>query len=113
MNALAEFEEKFGRACLEETIDRAGFHAGVGFGHDNRKIIPTDKQGRLFFSLLEILDWQCVKYKDAPAGLTEESIESFLKRHAEDVLKLPEPPSYIGVLAGRFNFLREAVKHEE
>ena len=67
--------------------------------------VPKDEEQRLYFGLLEIIDFQCCVYGDAPEGVTEEDVKAYLIEH-KDKIKC-EPPSFLGMLTGAFNFLWE------
>lgn len=80
---------------MESIKDRAGVHSTSS--------VPVNDEQRLYFGMLEILDYECVKYEDAPAGITEEDIKEYLIVHKDSITC--EPSSYLGVLGGRFDFL--------
>jgi len=95
---VEDFRKQFGETVLLEVLKHAGLHSG--------QLVPQGQDEKLVFALLEILDFQCYKYEELPEGLTRENIEQFLLKHREEVLnmKIP-PPSFLGVLAGAFDFL--------
>ncbi|BAS31181.1 hypothetical protein [Dehalococcoides mccartyi] len=75
-------------------------------GRHSREKVPDDYNLRLYFGMLEILDFECIFYGDAPDGLTEQDIQAYLLEHkAEFINSRIPPPSYIGLISGRFNFL--------
>ena len=100
---LEDFKKTFGEECLNECLNRAGCHS--------EEEVPGDDESKLLFSLLEILDYQCCIYKDAPADLTEENIKQFLLKHKEKTLEI-NPPSFIGLFCGVFSFLTDDKKEE-
>ena len=81
-------------------------HAGR---HSDEKV-PESEDEKLYFGMLEILDFQCVNYGEAPKGITEAQIKEYLLEHKEEVRKLKVIPSYMGLLCGTFNFLIEEAK---
>ena len=93
-----DFKEQFGGQVLEDTIARAGTHS---------ENAPTGGDAeRLAFALLEILDFQCCKFGDY-AALTDEQVRQFLIEHAAEIRKMPfKPPSFWGLFAGVYDFLR-------
>ena len=97
MTVCEDFATQFDDETLATTLAAAGRHSLNG--------VPEDTDDRLLFALLEMLDYECCKYGDAPATLTTEGIQSFLLRHKERVGKLPEPPSYLGLCCGVCDFL--------
>lgn len=80
---------------IEQVQARAGTHS--------RRGVPTDPEQRLYFGLLEILDWDCIPEGDAPQTLTEAGAKRFLYQR-KDRIKCPLP-SYLGLFAGVFDFL--------
>ena len=75
---------------LEVVRERAGIHAS--------NPVPEDARQRVLFGLLEILDFKCVENGDFVAA-TNDEIRAYLRANLDEVLKLPEPPSYIGFIA--------------
>lgn len=71
-------------------------------GHHSKEAVPEDREQRIYFGLLEILDFQCIKYKDFTLA-TEKEIKEYLYKHRDNIKC--SPPSYIGLLVGAFNFL--------
>ena len=76
-------------------------------GKHSQANVPSDPTQCLLFGLLEIVDWQCFEYGDVPDGVTEENVKAYLLDHKDEALALPEPPSFIGLMAGAYNFLQE------
>ena len=102
---LVDAIKRFGEEKVNKWISMAGHHA--------RKFNPEVRVGetpeeRLIFALLEILDFECYKFKDAPCypGVSKEQIEQFLLDHRQEVKNAEiDPPSYLGLLCGVFDFL--------
>lgn len=81
-------------------------HAGT---HSKANISGYSEDEKLVFAVLEAIDFSCWKYGDAPQdGIHEETAKAWLKenRKAVKAMKI-EPPSYMGMMAGAFNFLDE------
>jgi len=83
---------------LEQITQRAGVHSNLG------QPVPSDPEQRLYYGLLEILDFECCKYGDEPEGVTEEDIKQFLLEHKQ-YINAEALPSFMGLVAGTFNFL--------
>lgn len=102
---LEDAIRRFGRDKVDKWIAMAGHHAR----HYNPKVrIGETLEERLIFALLEILDFECYLYKDAPCypGVSKEEIERFLLDHKQEVENAKiDPPSYLGLLCGVFDFL--------
>jgi len=104
---LVDAIQRFGEDRVHKWISMAGHHA-LRFNPKVR--IGETAEERLIFALLEILDFACYKYVDAPCypGVPKEQIEQFLLDHKEEVMKAKiDPPSILGLLAGVFDFLFE------
>ena len=72
---------------------------------------PTDKRARELWGLMEILDFECYRYGDAPKGITVEQVKAYLLAHKEEARTTKmEPTSYLGLVAGVFDFLCEPQK---
>ena len=97
MTVCEDFATQFDDNTLEATLSAAGRHS--------QSTVPDDTDDQLLFSLLEMLDFDCCIFGDAPRTLTVERIQWFLLRHKERVGQLPEPPSFLGAFCGTFNFL--------
>ena len=68
---------------------------------------PNDECAKVAFRLLEMIDFQCFQYGDNQ-GIDEEEAKAFLVRNRDEELEMEMPPtSYMGLMAGVFNFLRE------
>jgi hypothetical protein len=93
MTPIEEFEKTYGSP--KRWLQRAGLHS--------QEQVPTDDEQRLYFALLEAVDWQCWFYKDALETPTEDEAKAFLKKY-KDRIKCP-PPSYIGLLTGAYKFI--------
>ncbi len=87
----------------EMQIEAIRLRAGT---HSDRDV-PEDPLLRTCFGMMECLDWSCCKYGDAPDGVTEEGIQEWMIAHREDVLRLPEPTSYLGLFSNLFEFLSD------
>jgi len=98
MNGLTDFESQYGKTLLQNVLDNVVNHSEL-----RSSKIPEDVEQRLYYSLLSILDFECNRYGDAPKGLDDDDIQNFLKKH-RDSIKC-EPPTYLGMLGGRFDFL--------
>jgi len=91
---------KVKQALLEMIGERAGHHTMSAGGSTP----PTDPRERQLFGLLEILNFGCIE-SGCIVGISEKQIKRYLLAHKAEVLKLPEPPTYMGLLCGTFNFL--------
>lgn len=104
----SDFIERFGQKKYDAIIENAGHHSVSGGGGNIPKGTPADF---LLFGLLEILDWTCYKYAPdykCAQGLTEAQIKKFILEHKKTVRKMPaNPPTYLGLLTGAFNFITE------
>ena len=96
MTAIEAFNKQFGKAAADPWLIRAGTH-------EQASPVPDEGDQRLFYALLEAIDWQCFEYKDAPDNITEAQAKAFLVKHKDKITC--EPPSYVGVLAGAYDFL--------
>lgn len=85
-------------------VHNAGAHSG--------EAVPEDETQRLYFGLLEIIDFECEKFgfrcdmnlARAPEPYSEynrDTVISFLREHRDEI-KGPLP-SYLGMLAGAYN----------
>ena len=104
---LVDAIKRFGEDRVHKWISMAGHHA-LRFNPEVR--VGETPEERLIFALLEILDFQCYEFKDAPCypGVSKEEIEQFLLDHKKEVENAKiDPPSYLGLLCGVFNFLLE------
>jgi hypothetical protein len=72
---------------------------------------PVDPEQRLFFCLLEMIDFECFKYGDAPESLDEESVKTFLIKHKDNIRC--EPPTYLGAICGVYDFLNKTKEEIE
>ena len=102
---LEDAIERFGKDRVDRWVAMAGHHARV---FNPRVRIGETREERLIFALLEILDFECYKFKDAPCypGVPKEQIEQFLLDHKKEVMKAKiDPPSILGLLAGAYDFL--------
>ena len=86
---------------LKEISDTADRHLAHG-----AQPSPTDPQQRLFHGLMVILDFECVKYGDAPEGVTDKDIKAYLMKHKREI-RSEAISSYMGVFAGVFDFLKD------
>ena len=85
---------------LDEVAVECGRHISVGTEP------PTEKRARELWGLMEIIDFQCDKYGDAPAGITIKQAKDYLLAHRDEVLNTEmSPTSFLGVAAGAFSFL--------
>lgn len=68
---------------------------------------PKSEEGKVIFRLLEMLDYECFKFGDNQ-GIDEKKAKTFLIRHKEEMKNMKDlkPTSYIGLMAGVFNFLK-------
>jgi hypothetical protein len=66
---------------------------------------PLGSLHRAIFGMLVALDFECYKYGDAPEA-SEQAVKEWLLEHREEAL-LVSPPTYMGLMAGVFNFLFE------
>ena len=79
---------------------QAGKHASLG------QPPPVDEEQLTYYGCLELIDFHCIsKYGDAPEGVLEEDVKAYLVEHKERI-KGEAIPSYLGFLAGNFDFLR-------
>ena len=100
MDIVEDFIKTFGEKTYQEVMSHAGVHS--------LNPVPSSTEERLVFALLEMIDFNCFKYGDVPEGLTREETIKFLKKHRTKILDMKMyPPSYLGLLAGAYNFLWE------
>lgn len=95
----------------------AGMEASAGcHGEFNHNQIPAPgKPERLIYGLLEAVDfccpdydWGCPRRDLRCSGVTLAELHALLRDHREEVLTADiAPPSWLGVLAGAFEFLQE------
>lgn len=86
---------------LKAILEGAGRHQDLG------QPVPDDEEQRLYYGCLEILDFQCASvYGDAPDGVTDEDIRAYLVAHRGRI-KAQAVSSYLGLMRGLFDFLRE------
>lgn len=103
MTMKKDFIKQFGKDTYKEVLNRAGCHS--------KEKIPVKEKDKFIFSLLEIIDWQCFKYGDLNKKLTEPAIKRFILEHKENILNYKgNPPSYLGIFAGAFSFLKSKSK---
>lgn len=96
-NVEEDFKRKFGLELAKVVIEHAGTHTSK---------VPEASDEKLVYALLEILDFDCIRY-DCIGGITNKEIKKFLLKHKDEVLRMNiEPPSYLGLLAGVFDFFR-------
>jgi len=79
-------------------LARAGTHS-----HEK---VPIDRQQRLFFALIEAIDYQCWQYGDCPSRPTETEAKKFLIKHKKEI-KAGFITSYVGLFAGVLDFLKD------
>lgn len=104
---LKEELKKENRMLTKEQLDaikeRAGVHSAMG------QPVPEEPEKRLLYGLLEILDFECCKYGDAPEGVTEEDIKQYLLEHKDEISN-DCVSSFVGLFCGVFSFLGEKVE---
>lgn len=101
--------KRFGAAAVEALESCAGCHAGSG-----GSAAPAG-ENRLLFGILEAIDFECPTFDwgcpgrgagKSLAGISLADLRAFLTEHREAVLASGcPPPSWIGVMAGSFDFL--------
>lgn len=80
-------------------IARAGIHS------ENAPKDGTPNE-KLVFAVLEAIDFSCWKQGDAPEDLTQDQAKDWLVANKTIVRTMNiQPPSYLGLMAGAFNFL--------
>ena len=95
------------RELTQEILDAVA--EGAGSRHRSVSAAPSDRRSRELWGLVEILDWHCFDYGDAPCGLSQEEVQAYLLAHRQELLDLEcEPPSYLGLANGILDFLAEA-----
>lgn len=86
--------------------------------HSEERVPRLGTEERLIFGMLEALDWNCPNYGwrcperrgvwNALRGVSETDLKAFLWDHREVVLAANIlPPSFIGLVDGTFDFLKE------
>lgn len=96
-----EFEKVYGKEQLDAVMEGAGKHTLIMGGN----IPPESGDERLVFALLEEIDFECPKYGDSAFASCDEMREFLLPfRDAIQEMRF-EPPSYVGLMAGAFDFL--------
>jgi len=77
-----------------------------------RRNPPNNESAKVAFRLLEMFDFRCFDYGDNQ-GIEEEKAKRVLIKNKEEIFAMELPPtSYLGLLAGAFNFLTEDQKME-
>jgi len=98
-----DFIKQFGQDIYMEVLERAGCHSN--------ERVPVEKDERLIFSLLEIIDYECYYYEDLNKKVTESALKRFLLEHCDELKNYKGSiPSYIGLFAGAFDFLKGMLK---
>ena len=105
MIILADFIAMFGQVEADKIIQRAGVHQSLG------QPAPDSEEDRLLYGLMEILDFECLKYGDYD-GLTQDQIKDFLVQHKDSLTNI-HIPSFIGLMAGAFGFLEQPNRMQE
>ena len=72
-------------------------------GHHSKEELPRSEEQRLYFALLEAIDWDCWDYDHCPREPTRKGAIRFLRKHRDRIRC--NPPSYLGLASGAFNFL--------
>jgi len=98
-----KFERRFGPELAEVVLERTGTHSKF-FGSE----VPENGDERLVYGLLEILDFKCLEHGCYAGGITEDEVKGFLLNHKEEVRDMNiDPPSFLGIVTGVFDFLKE------
>ena len=90
---------------LTEVWENAGVHGKEGPVGDGSDLL-ADYDHRLYYGLLELLDFDCVSHNCAPEGVTEEAVKAYLTEHHEKIT-MKALPSAVGLYAGTFAFLAD------
>lgn len=104
-NGIKDFKRDFGESMYIQVLTRLYAHNDSLTPDVQEGKIPKDEENQLYYSLLNMIDYECFKYKDAPEGLDEELVKTFLKEHADDVKC--RPPTYLGLFCGVYDFMKK------
>lgn len=96
---------------MEEAIAKAGHHSqAMGSLSTGTENAPETREEQLVFALLELLDFECYRFEDSKClQMKEEEVKEFLKQNKDEVREMEIPPtSFLGAIAGAFDFLTES-----
>lgn len=111
MNIYKDAIKVFGKKKVETIISLAGHHANT-YSIGEPKKTGRNMNEKIAFALMEICDFQCYNFQNSNCNpnISENKIKKFLKKHKKFVLNANiDPPSYLGLLSGSFDFLKDAL----
>jgi len=80
-DGFLDFKKEFGGEMLHKVLVRLDSHNYLS----ERTRPPIDRVQQLYFSLLKMIDFECFRHGDAPEGLDEERVKSFLSNHGQEI----------------------------